>query len=72
VLDYWEGSFVSIIDPRTGELIAEYERSSHGMICFIDAGSRFVDPAGGIFESISGQLLTTLKGEPKRNTKRKT
>lgn len=63
VFDSWEGSFVTTIDPATGELVSEYQRESHGTICFIDDGSRFVDPSGQIYRSIDGQLETTLRAE---------
>lgn len=61
--DSWDGSFVTVINPTTGEVISEYERESHDDICFIDDGSRFVDTAGQIYRSIDGQLETTLKAE---------
>jgi hypothetical protein len=63
VFDSWEGSFVTILDPRTGKRISEYERDSHGDICFIDNGSRFVDPSGTICRSIDGQVMARLKAE---------
>lgn len=60
VFDSWNDSFMSIIDPRTGKLIAEYKRESHGGICFIDDGLRFVDSSGTIFQSMDGQRVITL------------
>ena len=61
VFDSWEGTFVTIIEPATGKVIAEYERESHGSICFIDDGSRFVDSSGLICRSVDGQPETKLK-----------
>jgi hypothetical protein len=63
VFDSWDGSFVTIIDPCTGKLIAEYEREFHDDICFIDDGSRFVDSSGQICRSNDGCLITTVKAE---------
>lgn len=63
VFDSWKGSFVTIVDPDTGKLVAEYEREFHDTICFIDNGSRFVDKSGQIFRSTNGQLETTLKAK---------
>ncbi len=60
VLDSWERSFVSIVDPHSGRLTAEYERESHDAICFLDHGSRYVDSSGRIFRSSDGMHLTTL------------
>ena len=61
VFDSWKGSFVTIIEPDTGKVVMEYKRESHGTICFIDKGSRFIDPSGQICRSINGQPETTLK-----------
>lgn len=63
VFDSWDGSFVTTIEPTTGEVVSEYQRESHGTICFIDRGSRFVDPSGRICRSIDGQIETTLEAE---------
>ena len=63
VFDSWEGSFVTTINPTTGEVVSEYQRQSHGTICFIDGGTRFVDPAGRVCRSIDGEIEATLKAE---------
>jgi outer membrane protein assembly factor BamB len=63
VFDSWDGSFLIIIDPRTGKLIAEYEREFHDDICFIDDGSRFIDSSGQIYRSSDGRFVTTVKAE---------
>lgn len=63
VFDSWDGSYVTTIDPTTGEVVSEYQRESHGTICFIDGGARFVDPSGTICRSIDGQIETTLKAQ---------
>lgn len=63
VLDTWESSFVSIVDPHSGKLIAEYERDSHEAICFLDHGSRYVDSSGKIFRSSDGVHLATLSAQ---------
>jgi hypothetical protein len=64
VYDSWDGSFVTIIDPWTGKLIAEYEREFHDDICFINDGSRFIDSSGQIFRSNDGHLVATVRAEP--------
>ncbi len=61
VFDSWDGSFVTTISPATGEVVSEYQRESNGTICFIDDGSRFVDPSGQVCRSIDGQCETTLR-----------
>jgi hypothetical protein len=63
VFDSWDGSFVTIIDPCTGKLIAEYERQFHDHICFIDGGSRFIDSSGQIFRTNDGHLVATVNAE---------
>lgn len=63
VFDSWDGSFVTTIDPTTGEVVSEYRCESHGTICFIDGGFRFVDPSGRVCRSIDGRIETTLKAE---------
>lgn len=60
VFDSWKGSFVSVIEPRTGRLITEYQRDTHGEICFIDDGSRFVDCVGRICKSRDGKVVAEL------------
>lgn len=61
--DSWDGSFVSIIDPYSGKLISEYKRDSHGAMCFIDDGIRFVDSSGRVCQSFDGEVVATLKVE---------
>jgi len=63
VFDYAEKSFVTIIDPSTGEVSGEYEYQSYGFICFIDHGSRFVTSSGEICRSIDGKHEIKLKIE---------
>ena len=63
VFDSWDGTFLSSVDPLSGELISEYQRKSHSGICFIDGGTRYVDCSGEVFASASGEREAILEIE---------
>lgn len=60
VHDSWEGSFVTTIDPTSGQVIAEHQRPIAGDICFIGDGSRYVDQTGGIYTALDGRKVSQL------------
>ena len=60
VYDSWEAAFITIIDPKSGKTVSEYERETGGDPCFIDGGTRFVDGYGRVFHTIDGRADTTI------------
>jgi len=63
VFDSWEDSFVTLIDPASGKAVSEYKRDSHGDICFVENGSRFVDFRGRLFRTRDGKPDGELKAQ---------
>ena len=61
VHDSWEGSFLTTIDPASGQVIAEHQRPKGGDICFIGDGSRYVDQTGGIYTALDGRPIGQIK-----------
>lgn len=59
-VDSWQGTFVTHVDPQSGKVLSEYQRDSHGGICFIDSGTRFVDQHGHVCRSADGEIETKL------------
>lgn len=60
VFDAWDGAFLTLLDPKSGAPRAEREIPGDRSLEFLERGTRFVDPEGGIFQTRTGERLGQL------------
>jgi len=59
VFDSWDATFVTRLDGA-GRFVNEYQRDSHGSVCFFRKGTRFLDIDGRICRTADGGVEGTI------------